>query len=116
MFAVARNGDRARQNNLAALLLAKPQSATVDSCVRPHVPGRTAGDGVVLAIEFSGPLAVHGRTAAISAVNRDLSVVAGRFVNHRIVLGRAGSELRLCFVQFPGAHVWAVGGTYDRVN
>src|SRR5438094_10040918 len=93
MFAVTRNCNSACQNNLAALLLAEPQRATVDSRIRAHVPGRTAGYCVVPAVEFSGPLAMHGGTATINAINRDFNVVTGCFVNHCVVLSRSGWAL-----------------------
>src|SRR2546430_724217 len=86
MFAVTRNCNSARQNNLVALLLAEPQRATVDSRIRAHVPGRTTGYCVIPAVEFSGPLAMHGGAAAVCAINGDLSIVAGYFVNHGVVL------------------------------
>ena len=43
-LAVARNGDSTCQNNFGILLLAKLQSAAVDSRIRAHVSGRAAGE------------------------------------------------------------------------
>ena len=82
---------------------------TVDSGVRPLVRSWTAGYGVVSAIEFAGPLAVHGGAAAISAIDGDLGVVAGGLVNNGVVFGRPGSEFRFCFVQLPGTHMRIIG-------
>ena len=82
---------------------------TVDSGVRPLVRSWTAGYSVVSAIEFAGPLAVHGGAAAISAIDGDLGVVAGGLVNNGVVFGRSGAELRLGLVQLPGAHIRVVG-------
>ena len=59
-----------------------------DQLERPVVSRRIAGDRVVLAVEFSGPLVVRRFARAVHAVHHALVIVAGRGIHDGDVLGR----------------------------
>src|SRR5437016_14141962 len=52
---------------------------------------------------------MRGVATPIRAVHGNLDVVAGGFDNDGVVLAGAFTEMRLCFIQLPGAYVWIVG-------
>src|SRR5262249_38737023 len=80
-FAVRGDGDFSVDIDLVALLVLESYGVGVHLLVGAHVGVGVAGNGVLLAIEFAGPLAVGWFAVGAGAVNGDLDAVARGFVD-----------------------------------
>jgi hypothetical protein len=91
-FAVRRHRDLAAGRDFAGGFVGYRHGVVVNLLIRARIGGATAGNGIVFAVELTGPFGMRRSSVAGSPVGGDLYVVARGLVNNCGVLRRFGSE------------------------